>query len=247
MRYEEIIDTTFLIDNYLFGIPLEDMYGNKMGEGLLDHYIKAAIEYTQRTLQVVISPTTITQEVHDYYATDLSNWGYLQLHKRPIISIEELSMYYGTRKMFDVPNDWIRTYSIPGQLELFPVSGSSGSLLITAAGGAALPFIAGMGYNAPGMWRISYTAGMRDVPEDVVEYIMKRASVGILQVWGDLIIGAGIANQTISIDGLSQSIGTTQSPEFSGAGARIKNYMDDMKELEKRLRDTYLGINMGVL
>jgi hypothetical protein len=76
---------------------------------------------------------------------------------------------------------------------------------------------------------------------------MKRASIGVLQVWGDLIIGAGISNQTISIDGLSQSIGTTQSPEFSGAGARIKNYMDDMKVLEARLKDTYLGINMVVI
>lgn len=246
MKYSDIT-STFLRENYLFGIPLEDMYGNTMKEGMLDHYIKAAIEYTQRTLQVLINPTTITHEVHDYYSTDLSNWGYLQLHKRPVVAVESLSMYYGTRKMFDVPNDWLRIYSVPGQIELFPVSGSSGSLLITASGGAALPFIAGMGYNAPGMWRVSYTAGMEDVPEDVVEYIMKRASVGILQVWGDLIIGAGIANQTISIDGLSQSIGTTQSPEFSGAGARIKNYMDDMKELEKRLRDTYLGINMGIL
>ena len=30
----------------------------------------------------------------------------------------------------------------------------------------------------------------------------------------DLIIGAGIANQSVSIDGVSQSIGTTQSAEI---------------------------------
>jgi len=101
--------------------------------------------------------------------------------------------------------------------------------------------------NAPSLWRVSYKAGMEEIPEDLVEYIMKRASVGVLQVWGDLIIGAGIANQTISLDGLSQSIGTTQSPEFSGAGARIKNYMDDLKALEKGLKDTYVGINLGII
>ncbi|MNJ59298.1 hypothetical protein D3C77_549760 [compost metagenome] len=110
-----------------------------------------------------------------------------------------------------------------------------------------MPVLLGQYQNAPSLWRVSYKAGMEEIPDDMVEYIMKRASVGILQVWGDLIIGAGIANQTISIDGLSQSIGTTQSPEFSGAGARIKSYMDDMKELERRLKDTYNGINMTLI
>lgn len=241
------LNSQFLRDYYLFGIPLEDMYGNKMKEGLLDHYLMAAIEYTQRTLQVTIKPTVIESEVHDYYSTDMTNWGFMQLHKRPVIEVTQLGMWYGVQQLYNIPQDWVRVYSIPGQIELFPMSGSAGSILITANGGLALPMMAGMYSNAPSMWRVTYRAGMETIPEDIAEFIMKRASVGILQVWGDLIIGAGIANQTISIDGLSQSIGTTQSPEFSGAGARIKNYMDDLKALETRLRDTYLGINMVVV
>ena len=241
------LNSDFLRENYLFGVPLEDMYGNKMKEGLLDHYIKAAIQYTQRTLQITIKPTEVQAEVHDYYSSDMGNWGFMQLHKKPIISVSKLSMFYGASQLYEIPTDWIRAYPISGQIELFPVSGSSGSMLITANGGLAIPMMAGMFQNAPSMWRVDYKCGMEVIPEDIMEFIMKRASVGILQVWGDLIIGAGIANQTISIDGLSQSIGTTQSPEFSGAGARIKNYMDDLKALEARLRDTYLGVNMIVV
>lgn len=245
MKFEEI-NSTFLRENYLFGVPLEDMYGNKMKEGMLEHYIKSAIEHTQRMLQILIQPTEIADEVHDYYSNDFMQWSFMILHKRPILKVSALSMYFGGSEMFRIPLDWVRTYPNSGQIQLFPVSGSSGSLILTS-NGSFMPTILGQYQNAPGLWRISYTAGMEDIPEDMVEYIMKRASVGILQVWGDLIIGAGIANQTISIDGLSQSIGTTQSPEFSGAGARIKNYMDDMKELEKRLKDTYNGINMTVI
>jgi hypothetical protein len=241
------INSLFLRENYLFGVPLEDMYGNKMGEGLLDHYIRSAVVHTQRMLQVVIEPVDVVNEVHDYYANDFMQWSFLTLHKRPIIEVTKMSMVFGNQEMFSIPQDWIRSFSNAGQVQLFPVSGSTGSLIITANGSFMPGVSMGLYQNAPGMWRVSYRAGMEDVPEDLVEYIMKRASVGILQVWGDLIIGAGIANQTISIDGLSQSIGTTQSPEFSGAGARIKNYMDDMKELEKRLKDTYLGINLGIL
>lgn len=245
MKFEEV-NTDFLRENYLFGVPLQDQYGNKMSEGLLEHYIKSAVQYTQRMLQITINPIDITDEVHDYYAQDFNSWGFMVLHKRPIIEVSAMSMHFGSRKMFDIPKDWIRSYENSGQVQLFPVSGSSGSLVLTS-NGSFLPAMIGMFQSAPGIWRVSYRAGMDDIPEDMVEYIMKRASVGILQVWGDLIIGAGIANQTISLDGLSQSIGTTQSPEFSGAGARIKNYMDDMKELERRLRDTYLGINLGIL
>ena len=170
----------------------------------------------------------------------------MQLYEGPVMEVTSLSMHFGDMKMFDIPKDWVRMHSISGHIQLFPVSGSTGSLILTQ-NGSFLPTMLGLYPNAPGLWRVSYKAGMEDIPDDLVEYIMKRASVGVLQVWGDLIIGAGIANQTISIDGLSQSIGTTQSPEFSGSGARIKNYMDDMRELEKRLKDTYLGINLGVV
>lgn len=245
MRYTDIT-TNFLKENYLFGIPLEDMYGNQMRESMLDHYINSAIQHTQRMLQITIEPVTVTDEVHDYYQNDFLNWGFMQLHKRPIIEVQEMSMYFGDRPMFTVPHDWIRHHHISGQLQLFPTQGSAGTMVI-ARNGSFLPMMVGMYSHAPSLWRVSYRAGMDEVPEDLVEYIMKRASVGILQVWGDLIIGAGIANQTLSIDGLSQSIGTTQSPEFSGSGARIKNYQDDMKLLEARLKDTYLGINLGLI
>lgn len=240
------LNSKFLRENYLFGIPLEDLYGNKMSEDMLSHYIDSAIEQAQRTFQIRIKPEDIEDEVHDYYAGDFLQWSFMQLHYRPIMSVSGLSMHFGDRKMFDIPKDWIRHYEVAGQIQLFPVTGSSGSLILTQ-NGSFLPLMVGMYPNAPGVWRVSYRVGMDIIPHDLVEYIMKRASIGILQVWGDLIIGAGIANQTISIDGLSQSIGTTQSPQFSGSGARIKNYTDDMKELESRLKDYYLGINLGVL
>jgi len=241
------LNTDFLRDNYLFGIPLQDIYGNKMKEGLLQHYVDAAIQKTQRMLQIVINPIDIEKEKHDYYANEFMNWGYIQLYKKPIIEVTNLSMYFGEQKMLDIPKEWFRTTDISGQLQIFPTSGSTGGMVLTQSG-SFMPMILGLYNHAPQMWNVSYKAGMEsEIPDDLGEYIMKRASVGVLQVWGDLIIGAGIANQTISLDGLSQSIGTTQSPEFTGAGARIKTYTDDLRELEKTLKDTYLGLNMVVV
>lgn len=244
LKYSELT-SEFLRDNYLFGIPLEDTYGNKMKEGLLDHYLKSAIEQTQRAFQITIQPIEVTEN-YDYYDCDYNSWGFIQLNKKPVKEVQSVAQYFGNQKCFDIPLDWVQLRNMSGTIQLFPMSGSSGSMILTQ-NGSFIPFTVGMYQYAPSIWRVSYVAGFEDIPEDLVEYIMKRASIGILQVWGDLIIGAGIANQTVSIDGLSQSIGTTQSPEFSGAGARIKNYMDDLKLLEQRLRDTYVGINMVVV
>ena len=71
------------------------------------------------------------------------------------------------------------------------------------------------------LWEVDYVAGIDEkdssMPMSLLqEAINKRAATGILNVWGDLIIGAGIANQSVSIDGVSQSIGTTQSAEIIG-------------------------------
>lgn len=236
----------FIKDNYLFGVPLEDIYGNQMGDELLEHYIRAATQYAQRMFQIVIEPVTVEGELHDYYVNDFLNWSYLQLYKRPIIDVSSITMWFGEQQLVQFPEDWIRVSNTAGQIQLFPTSGSAGSMVITQ-GGNFLPMMLGIYNYSPQTLKVSYRAGMEEIPDDLVEYIMKRASISILQVWGDLIIGAGIANQTISIDGLSQSIGTTQSPEFSGAGARIKNYTDDLKILEKMLKNTYLGINMIVI
>lgn len=240
------LSVDFLKEVYLFGIPLQDIYGNQFSDTLLDHFLKAGIEYAQRVFQIVIDPITITEESHDYHSNDFLNWSYLQVFKRPIIEVSSLKMFFGEQQLVSFPSDWIRVHNISGQIQLFPASGSAGSMIITQSG-SYLPMLLGAYQYAPHVLKVSYTAGMPDVPHDLVEYICKRATIGILQVWGDLIIGAGIANETISLDGLSQSIGTTQSPEFSGAGARIKNYQDDMKILEKRLKDTYLGVNMVVI
>ena len=85
------------------------------------------------------------------------------------------------------------------------------------------------------------------MPAHLRELIYKKAVIGILQVWGDLVLGAGIASQSISIDGLSQSIGTTQSAMYGAASARCTEYRDDIQALIPVIRQQYAGIRMVVV
>ena len=58
-----------------------------------------------------------------------------------------------------------------------------------------------------------------------------------------MIIGAGIASKTLEVDGISETIGTTQSAMYGGASAQILQINEDIKELLDGLR-AYYGYNM---
>src|SRR5690606_22370946 len=158
--------------------------------------------------------------------------------------------------MYKIPKDWLRVDQLTGQIQLFPTSGSAGGLIIDARGSLFTPLVQGRFGYAPQMWEVKYKAGMTepteeakknqmyrktDITPDLEELIYKKAAASIMTVWGDLIIGAGIANQSISVDGLSQSVGTTQSAMYGGASARVKQLEQDVKRLMTELYNYYNG------
>ncbi len=60
-----------------------------------------------------------------------------------------------------------------------------------------------------------------------------------LNIAGDLIAGAGIAQQHVGIDGLSQTISTTSSATNAGYGARLRAYERELKNIMSILRGKY--------
>lgn len=81
----------------------------------------------------------------------------------------------------------------------------------------------------------------------LLELIGLKAAMPILDTAGDLILGAGISSQSLSADGLSQSISSTSGVENSGYGAREANYRKRIDELSKAMRARYRRFNMAVL
>ena len=239
--------TEELVQNFLFGIDLSDSKGNPFPKALIISYINSAIAYAESLFDICLSKTEVEAEPHDYERSDYTNWGYVQLWKRPILEVKSLRLMYGTKPAWEVPKDWLKIDKNSGKIQMFPSSGSVTSMIIGASGA-----IYGL-YNswdyAPQMWEVDYVAGMdtSNLPAHLKELIYKRAVIGILQVWGDLILGAGIASSSISIDGLSQSIGTTQSAMYGGASARCEEYRKDIETLIPVLRQKYGGIRMTVV
>lgn len=225
-----------LVTNYMFGIELKDQQGNPFPESLIIGYLNSAISYAEGLFDICLTKQTVTDESHDYERSDYMNWGYIQLYKRPIQKVMKLQLMYGTRPSFEVPLEWIKIDKMGGKIQMFPSSGNSNALIINQSG---VIFGLNQAWSyAPQMWSVDYEAGMtkNDIPAELKELIYKQATCNIMTVWGDLILGAGIASQSISIDGLSQSIGTTQSAMYGGASARVESYRQDIDRLIGVLR-----------
>ena len=103
--------------------------------------------------------------------------------------------------------------------------------------------------NIPDYWDFQYTTGfdLDDLPYDLMNVVGKIATFGPLGIAGDLILGAGIAGQSLSVDGLSQSISSTASATSSGYNARLLQYERELKATIPRIKLIYDEIKLAVL
>lgn len=240
------ITTDDLIDACFQGIDLVTYDGEYLSRSLLASSINSAIAVAEQTFDIALTKKEVKGELHDYDGYGFNDYEYTALFTRPVRQIERMVLLYGNKEYFEIPKEWIKLDSKQGEITIFPTTGNL--MLINPAQSAALPFYIKKKYM-PMAISVDYTAGLEkdEIPANLMEFIMKRAAIPVLQVWGDQIIGAGIASSSVSIDGLSQSIGTTQSAMYGGASARIQDYKNDIKELTPIIRRYFSKFSMAVL
>lgn len=205
-----ILSVQDLKDVYLFGLDLTDDAGNPYPDVMFEWAINFAIDWLEKELDIRVRPTVI-DERYDYYRRDYEQYMCLRLREAPIVSVEEISLQWPAgADILTFPSDWITIRAEEGQVNVVPTTGGFEQLVITA-GGAFLPLLAQGRDFVPDMIRVQYTAGFPygQLPMAIRELIGKKATFGPLNVAGDLLGGAGIASQSVSIDGLSQSFNTT--------------------------------------
>jgi hypothetical protein len=238
-----------LKDIYLFGLDLTDDAGNPFPNILFEWSIRWAIAWVERKLDIRIRPTTFVDERYDYYQQDYLSWTIINLRESPIISVERVAVTWPSNQTVIVfPPEWIQARLDAGQINIVPSSGTLSQVLLTA-GGSFLPLVASGRDFVPNILAVDYTAGFPEgqVPIDIRDLVGKLASFGPLNIAGDLIVGAGIASKSISIDGLSQSINTTSSATNAGYGARLIQYGKEIKDVIPTLQRYYKRLNLAAL
>jgi len=249
LAIQGVLTVPQLKQRYLFGVDLTNDEGEELPEEVFQFYILSAIAWLEHELDIKILPTTFVRELEDYQRNNYQNFTIIQLENYPVLSIEEFAVEYPSgQNVIVFPDEWLRLDRTHGILRVVPTAGTLSEILI-GQGGSFLPAIYnGMDY-LPDLFALSYTAGFEDgeVPANLLDMIGKVASFGPFNIFGDLIAGAGIATVSLSIDGLSQSIGTTSSATNSGYGARLIQYQKEVKDWIPKLRRYFKGIRMQVM
>jgi len=245
----DVISVQELQENYLFGLDLTNDEGTPYPDSLYESFIKSAVAWMEQKLDIPIIPVSVTDERHDYMREEFIQYMFLKLFKYPVIDVSEVRLVLPTEvevKTFD--REWIHIQKLTGQLQLVPGASSNVSVPLVGIPGTFYPYLYGSRRLVPDAFRVTYTAGFESgtVPENIKDMIAKKASFGPLNIAGDLLGGAGIASQNISIDGLSTGFNTTSSATNAGYGARLLQYSKEIKEDLPTLQRYWKGIRYAV-
>ncbi len=238
-----------LLDTYFYGIDTRAKDGSVIPDHVYRSFILSAQQEIEKYLAIKILPQVV-EESHNYYGDDWKAWGLINT-SYPVNAPISLVGYYGSQEHFRVEPSWLVSKRSSDDLfhrAIWMLPNGMGSInynpLIT--GGAQLTLNRMSGFEVPAYWRVRYVTGFNVIPMDLVNMVGMLASMSVFNLLGDIILGAGIASQSIGIDGLSQSISTTSSAENSGYSARISMYMKQMKDTLPRLKEHYTGIKFTV-
>jgi hypothetical protein len=233
---EEVDETlVFSVDDfkktYLSGLDLSNPDGTPFAEQMFTDYIRAAVDWLEKALDICIAPREFEDETHDHFAQDYGQWGFFKLHHWPIIQMREVAFQYPSMdERVTIDADWVilEEGGETGVVQLVPGRGGISDVLFTP--GSLMPLWSGGG-RVPGVWKFTYRAGFElgQVPPLMKHCIGMVASLGVMNVAGDLVGGSGLQGWSVTIPGLSQNITTTNSSTNAGFGARIIQYEKDLK------------------
>jgi len=250
-----VISVAELKTVYLFGISIRDGNGNELPDSTFQFYIDAATKEVEKKLAIKTLEQSIT-ESRDYSVESMVNWAYIST-TYPVKKACALQGFYGNpednQPQVLYPEEWITTKKTNNNdqerywRQIHLVATGTGSVT-TTDGANVFPFIypfARLFNRIPNYWRVTYITGFKVVPDDLTNIIGKMASIGLLNIAGDLILSsAGLASTSLSIDGLSQSISTTASATSAGYNARLLQYTKEIEASWVNLRRYYKGITM---
>lgn len=241
----QILSVAQLKDIYLFGVDCTRDDGTPFPDIMFEWGIAFAIDWLEKELDIKIRPTSL-DERYDYYRRDYQEWVSIRTRQSPVISVSAVDCYWPSDNLIlSFDPSWIRLRPDDGQIHIIPATGTIAQMFLRA-GGSFLPILAQDW--VPDLFRVQYTAGFAagQLPMSIRELIGKKAAFGPLNVAGDLITGAGIASQSVSLDGISQSISTTSSATNAGYGARLIQYRNEIRDQLPTLKRYYKGSRLAV-
>lgn len=237
-RYMSIPTAADMKRRSLFGIPLTSrLTGATVQDETLDDYIKQSISEIEHELDLYITPTQFAER-HDYSGEmQAFSFGYLKLHHAPILNVNKFQLTFnngvaGGVPLVDMPLEFIHVQPQDGTIQLVPAAGVSVSGFIASV-------YSGLGFHAfnsqsisnwPGAVYVEYTAGFPNgqVPALLAGLIESLAAYKFLSIMGPILFP--YSSVGISIDGTSQSVGTSGPGFLAQRLSELEKIINQQKE-----------------
>lgn len=255
VKYKEDASLTYsateLLQQFFFGIDTCTKDGEVLADSVIENFIRSAQEKVENYLMVKLFPQKIVEE-RDFIRGDWQEWGFLKM-SYPVRTVCSLNGFLNKIRQIEYPIGWVSEQD-PNRENLFirnvhlVPAGSQAPTTNSVVYVGITPHLGFAGMtNIPNYWTVEYITGFVRVPYDIRLAIGKLAAMEIFALLGDILLGAGIASQSLSVDGLSQTIQTTQSAENSAYSARIRQYAGELKLDLPRLHQFYKGISFNAM
>ncbi len=232
-----------LLENYFFGINTR-FDDAQLSIKQIEYHIKHAQTELENYLSLKLLPRKVF-ETQPYNVGEFKNWGYIKT-RHPVREVISLSGIIAGSQVIRYPKEWLTKQEasderVGSRLNIIPFRIGAATINVPLTG--LYPNYGHFGTsNIPEYWNVDYITGFKEIHADILNTLGQLAAIGIFNQLGDIIIGAGIAGHSFSIDNLNQSISTTSSAENAGYSARIKQYLVELKVSLARLKSNYLGI-----
>ncbi len=230
---------------YLHGISLKNRSGQEIQDWVIEDLIKLATEDLENSLSIKLCIQLYNENI-SLFGDDIASASLIRF-SLPVVCVKSIKAKYGQFEMFELNNESITfkkssdSMNVSRNVHIVP----TGNFYLTHNAIQVGFYRSG---NLPNYWDVTYVTGWKNPPRVLVDVIAKMVCINILPIASDAYLPyPGATSQSISLDGLSQSVSTTNSASSGLFGARIKQYIDELTQTYPRLRDRFLGVNFTTL
>ena len=244
------ISVSEFLSEWMFGIPLRDSLGNQLSYESIRSKILMSQTLISNLLGVKLSPTVIEESL-DYIAEEFANWGHLKLnfHVKELLPGADndpnsyLQGWYNDRKIIAYPRSWL---NVSGRnLALVPGISGASAIVVSQAGSTYPTLLQGIRL-IPSFFKIKYLSGLEQMPNDIKMAVGKLSAILLSSVIGDVIMPLGISSQSLSIDGLSQSVSTVMNSQGNLLSPKINLYYKELFDPNSGLINMLYNIYRGI-
>lgn len=243
-----IMSPSELLELYFWGIPLCTQEGKELSNQIIKQKILDAQNAMEGWLGVKLLPGIVVETKH-FIRKEYQDWSFLKMTYQVVKGLA-LEGYLNNILQLTMPEHWMSVKkSDDGRSifrNIFIIPNTGGIVVHTGASFSGLtPQLNWFGNKTvPNYWKIKYRTGFDDPEQisDLYDFIGKMAAVPLLTMLGDVLLGIGLSSQSLSIDGLSQSLSILKSQQGGIFAARINQYLSELKDNLTRVQSSYRGI-----